>query len=56
MKNMIHEIVFLVLLGIDLYVMVTAPLIIAIVAFIFGITYFTHYIFEFENKIDTKKD
>lgn len=56
MKNVIHDIVFSVLLGIDLYVMVTAPLVVAILAFVIGITYFTHHIFEFKNKLDAKKD
>jgi len=54
MKKILHAIIFLVFLAIDLYVMVTADLIVAIVAFIIGITFFTHYIFEFQNRIQKK--
>ncbi|GAB5057909.1 hypothetical protein COSHB9_22990 [Companilactobacillus alimentarius] len=39
MERIYHNLIFMILLGIDLYVIVTAPLIIAIIAFVIGITF-----------------
>ncbi len=47
----------LILVIIDLCIMITAPLVIAIIAFIIGMLFLFHYIFDFEEKTEhTKKD
>ena len=52
MKNIITWI----LLAIDLYVMVTADLIVALIAFIIGILFLFHIVFEFDKNMHTKKE
>lgn len=47
----------LILIVVDLCIMITAPLVVAIIAFVIGMLFLFHYIFDFEEKADhTKKD
>ena len=47
----------LILIVVDLCVMITAPLVIAIIAFVIGMLFLFHYVFYFEAKTEhTKKD
>ncbi|WP_167849734.1 hypothetical protein [Companilactobacillus suantsaicola] len=55
MRRIVHDLIFMIFLAIDLYVMVTSPLIIAIIAFVIGITFFTHKIFNFEEHLRHKR-
>lgn len=47
----------LILIIVDLCIMITAPLVIAIIAFVIGMLFLFHYVFYFEEKAEhTKKD
>lgn len=47
----------LILIVVDLCIMITAPLVIAIIAFVIGMLFLFHYVFYFEEKAEhTKKD
>jgi len=56
MKEIVHAVIILILLIVDLYVMVTAELAVALVAFVIGLLFIFHYVFVFQDKIHTKKD
>ena len=49
------DIGILFLLAIDLYVMVTASMAIALLAFIIGLLFLFHYVFELQEKIKPTK-
>jgi len=56
MKNILHSVIVSILLIVDLVVMVTANLVIAIGAFLIGLFFLFHYVFVLNDKLRTKKD